>query len=457
MTPRLLLVLLAAAAALTTAAADTFTVTNTADSGVGSLRMAITDANAHVNVGPPDVIAFAIPGAGVKTIAPATPLPALSDPVLIDGYTQAGTSENTLAIGHNAVLRIELNGANTSGLAIGIDLAGGQSTVRGLIINRFGASSLSFFGSGGIRLSSSDNVVTGNFIGSDATGTIGLGNVGFGVTVDVGAGNVVGGPAPADRNIFAGAATESAVGGFTGIQIRTTLGGTRVEGNYIGTNASGSTALGNFRGIDLIGSPAADVTIGGLTSTPGIGVGNVISGNSSNGGINNDGIYISNRPGNLTIQGNLIGLDATGTFALPNGVSGINFQDATPGASTLLIGGTVAGARNVIFSNRIRGIVATHSASRFKETSLAPTLPARFNCPAAAGSAFRSVEWSRSAGSASRPATLSLALGWVCAFLAAPSLCRGTILVWGRMAPPRWVARLLSAWRGTRLAASAGP
>ncbi len=345
---------------LATAGADTFTVINTDDSGSGSLRMAIMDANAHANIdaNTPDIIAFSIPGAGVKTIAPATPYPALTDPVVIDGYTQTGTSVNTLTVGDNSVLRIELNGANTSGTAIGLDLAGGKSTVRGLVINRFGASAGSFFGSGGIRLSSDNNVVAGNFFGSDATGTVGLGNVGFGVTVDSGLGNLIGGPAPADRNLFAGIATQLSNSGATGIQIRTTQAGTRIEGNYIGTNAAGDAALGNGRGIDLIGSGTTDVTIGGLTSTPGTGVGNVISGNSSNGGISNDGIYVSTRPGDLTIQGNIIGLDATGTAALPNGVSGINLVSIFSGASTLLIGGTSAGARNVIFNNRITGIVS---------------------------------------------------------------------------------------------------
>ena len=169
---------------------------------------------------------------------------------------------------------------------------------------------------------------------------------------------MVGGTTPAERNIFASNATDSSTSGGVGIQVRNAVGDTRIQGNYIGTNAAGDAALGHFRGIDVIGFEAADLRIGGFTSTPGQGAGNVISGNRSNGGINNDGIFIANRPGDLTIQGNLIGLNASGTAALPNGVSGINFQDATPGVSTLLVGGTEADARNVIFNNQIAGIVS---------------------------------------------------------------------------------------------------
>ncbi len=342
------------------AAADTFTVTNTNDSGPGSLRMAITDANSHPNIDldVPDMIAFAIPGAGVHTITLASVLPSITDPVVIDGYTQSGASENTLAVGDNAILRVELSGADLTGTAIGLDLAGGKSTVRGLVINRFGTAPGSFSGSGGIRMASDDNIVAGNFFGSNAAGDAALANIGFSVTVDSGFSNVVGGNTPADRNIFASNATDSSTSGGVGIQVRTAQGGTFIRGNYIGTNAAGDAALGHFRGIDVVGFAAADLTIGGLTSTPGRNVGNVISGNSSNGGISNDGIYIANRPGDLTIQGNLIGLNASGSAALPNGVSGINFQDAVPGSSTLLIGGTSSNARNVIFNNRIAGIVS---------------------------------------------------------------------------------------------------
>ena len=174
------------------AAADTFTVTNTNDSGAGSLRMAITDANAQPNIDldVPDRIAFAIPGAGVHTITLNSALPSITDPLEINGYTQSGASENTLSVGDNAVLLIELNGANVGGTAIGLDLVAGRSIVRGLVINRFGTAPGSFSGSGGIRIASDDNVVAGNFFGCNPTGETALANVGFSVTVDSGEGQL---------------------------------------------------------------------------------------------------------------------------------------------------------------------------------------------------------------------------------------------------------------------------
>src|SRR5687767_6897575 len=93
-----------AAAGASSANGATIIVTNTADSGAGSLRQAILSANATANV--PDVINFNISGAGPHTISPVTPLSALTDPVTIDGYTQSGASTNTLPGGDNAVLKI---------------------------------------------------------------------------------------------------------------------------------------------------------------------------------------------------------------------------------------------------------------------------------------------------------------------------------------------------------------
>src|SRR2546423_6096706 len=127
----LLLGLLAARAAL----GATFTVTTTNDAGAGSLRQAILDANATNGL---DTITFAIdtnlPPA-VHTITPASALPAIADPVTIDGYTQSGSSSNTLANGDNAVLLIEISGATNRGNGLVLSGGGGGSTLRGLVID----------------------------------------------------------------------------------------------------------------------------------------------------------------------------------------------------------------------------------------------------------------------------------------------------------------------------------
>src|SRR5262249_24038965 len=94
-----------AALAQTATVMARYLVTNTPDSGTGSLRQAILDANANPGQ---HLIAFAIPGSGAQTISPTSPLPDITDPVTIDGYTQPGASVNTLAVGDNAVLLIQL-------------------------------------------------------------------------------------------------------------------------------------------------------------------------------------------------------------------------------------------------------------------------------------------------------------------------------------------------------------
>src|SRR2546426_7048242 len=88
-----------------TSLATTFTVTNTNDSGPGSLRQAILDANATAGA---DLIAFNIPGSVVQTISPMSALPNVTDTVTIDGYTQPGSSVNTLNVGDNALLLVEI-------------------------------------------------------------------------------------------------------------------------------------------------------------------------------------------------------------------------------------------------------------------------------------------------------------------------------------------------------------
>jgi Domain of unknown function (DUF4347) len=113
----------------------TFTVTTSNDSGAGSLRTAITSANAAAGT---DTIVFNIAGGGVHTINLASALPTITGRVTIDGYTETGSSVNTLAVGDNAVLTIELNGTG-AGSANGLWLGAGSdgSTIKGLVINRF--------------------------------------------------------------------------------------------------------------------------------------------------------------------------------------------------------------------------------------------------------------------------------------------------------------------------------
>ena len=134
-----------------------FTVTNTGDNGgvnpwpsagTGTLRQAIVDADAAATgtAANPDLIQFDIPttdpgyqsSTGSFSIQPLSALPTITDTVVLDGYTQPGASPNTLAIGDNAVLKIVLDGS-LAGSVDGLVIAGGNSTVRGLVIDNFAA------------------------------------------------------------------------------------------------------------------------------------------------------------------------------------------------------------------------------------------------------------------------------------------------------------------------------
>src|SRR5262249_54531035 len=162
-------------------------------------------------------------GSGVQTITPLSSLPAITDPAIIDGYTQPGSSPNTLAVGDNAVLEIRLDGASAGSNVSGLALQGsGGSTIRGL--------SLTGFSSNGIFVSSSGNVIEGNFIGLLPDGTTTAGNGGDGIAIVVASGNLVGGTAPAARNV---------IGGNTGngVEVQFASGASNViQGNYIGTD-----------------------------------------------------------------------------------------------------------------------------------------------------------------------------------------------------------------------------
>ena len=111
---------------------NVFSVTNTNDSGTGSLRQAILSANSTPNsLNGPDEIHFSIRSEGVNTIAPASGLPAITEPVIIDGYTQPGAAPNTLAVGNNANIQIELSGDGCDGVCSqALLISSGGSTVK---------------------------------------------------------------------------------------------------------------------------------------------------------------------------------------------------------------------------------------------------------------------------------------------------------------------------------------
>ena len=257
----------------------TYTVLNTNDSGEGSLRQAILDANA--NISRRDTIAFEIPGAGVHTIRPLSPLPSITDPVLIDGYTQPGSLPNTAATGHNGVLLIELDGSAGS-ITNGLKIESGDSIVRGLVINRFGTNADPSNFPGGILLAErGGNCVEGCFIGTDPTGFLDRGNTGRGVAVFRSSTNVIGGTVPSARNVIS--ANHVTPGYVSGEAIMVygdsvlQFSGNRIEGNLIGTAADGITPLGNAGCAVRLGQPVTNTTIGGIIP----GAGNVIAFNAA--------------------------------------------------------------------------------------------------------------------------------------------------------------------------------
>jgi parallel beta-helix repeat protein len=324
---------------------STFTVLNSGDTlgnpapyaGTGTLRQAIIDANASANSGGPDRIEFNLPAAdpghvyyrddGIAghvsrsfvaatstaddtaiadidpdwrrswwSIQPASQLPDVHDPAVIDGYTQPGASVNTLATGDNAVLRIELNGsggAATDGLWLGHD-----STVQGLIIN-------GFFADAGIVISGASRaVVQGNFLGTDASGTVAVGND-TAVVIDDAGSITIGGTTPAARNVISGNTEQ-------GLYIHESTSNS-VVGNYIGTNAAGDQAVANV----WFGVNISDASLNNVD-------GNVISGNGDLPvpydygpmGITIAGFFSTCQYN--TVTNNKIGVGADGTTPIPN-------------------------------------------------------------------------------------------------------------------------------------------
>lgn len=373
--------------------ASTFTVNSTTDtsdaipgngvcndgSGNCTLRAAIEEANASAGA---DMINFGI-GSGAVTISLGFVLPQITETLTLDGTTQPGFAGSPL---------VEISGAGVSPGQDGFAIQADNCVVRGFVINRFAG--LPNFGSGIDLLNSSNSIIEGNFIGTGVSGTGALANE-TGVMIAGGTGNTVGGTVAAARNLISGnndagvvigsdanlvlgnfigtdAAGGAALGnGQGGIRVgavpNNTIGGTAagarnlisgnagdgvrfnnvggvtgnlVQGNFIGTNATGNAPIPNDAGVFFNGS---DITVGGTTPA----AGNLISSNAGSG------VQINTSATNNAVQGNFIGTNAAGLAALPNGENGVSVTDAPNNQ----IGGTAAGARNLISGNQLTGVV----------------------------------------------------------------------------------------------------
>jgi len=353
------LVIITGLAAVSMAA--TFTVSSFSDSGAGSLRQAILDANANANSGStPDVIAVQN---GTGTINLLSPLPAITDAVRIINFD-------------NPSGRVELNGLATRGqaqLSIGLDFeaancatASPACEVWGFALNRFGEA--------GIRVGphSDGVIITQNYIGTDILG-VGTdcpdaahpcGNLNAGILV-AGAANVVIGTDSAQLDAGGGGHSNTIGGNFgRGIVVGNGyVGGVLVAGsavihnNYIGINNANPTP----------GAPIGNTADGILlAATSGSQIGgtalldrNYIGSNGYNGiEIIPDVGAVNTPASNNIIVGNFIGQTGGSVSARGNSGSGIVIR-----GNGNTVGGTNAAARNVIVANAVAGIAVSGSTA----------------------------------------------------------------------------------------------
>jgi parallel beta-helix repeat protein len=319
----------------------TLTVTCTADAGPGTLRQMLLDA------GSGDLISF--DPAVFQPAAPVTIAPHSALPLLTRGYVTIDGSD----------AGVILDGANLGGTGNGLEIVSNGNIVRGLQIIRFPESGVRIMahdnviggdrsqGAGptgqgnvlsgnagcGVNMGQSTaNVVIGNLIGTDATGTQAFGNGSLGIFMNVDSTcNRIGGLDPRDRNIISGNT-------LAGMSMMMGSTDNRILGNYIGTDVTGTRAVGN-------GMFGVSMELGAF--------GNLVQGNliSSN---HHFGIYIGDFGSDYnTVIGNLIGIDVTGTQAMANLPAAIGIGGREMGGFYNRIGGTGAGERNVISGENI--------------------------------------------------------------------------------------------------------
>lgn len=274
--------------------------------------------------------------------------------VLCDGNLISGNGGYGVSVNASTGTMIYGNviGLNSTGAAALANTTGGILTVSGANNTQIGgslatqANIISGNGSGvtgnGINLDGSSGCsIYGNYVGLDATGTVGIGNAENGISLNACSNTVIGGSGTNELNVIADH-------NFHAIVLNNGSNNCTIQGNNIGTNAVGTAAIGNDdSGVIVINSTG---TIIGGSST---GEGNILSGSLSE-----YGIFAISSSG-LVIEGNFVGTDRTGTINLGNFDGGIRF-DFGAGAST--IGGSGAGA-NIIAFNTGYGVGVLNSAS----------------------------------------------------------------------------------------------
>jgi CSLREA domain-containing protein len=288
-----------------------FTVTSTADtagSTCGStctLRQAITAASAN----PGSTITFNIAGNGVHVIYPLTPLPKLNTPMTIDGTTQPGYNGKPLIVIDGTFTQSQppFNTSPPYIDLIGINMVGCTGcVVKGLNIRHFG------YGGVGI-LNGGSNVVQGNYIGTDATGTAAAPNL-YGVIITNATDNQIGGQTAGLGNLISGNTND-------GVNIYGAgATGNRVEGNRIGTNAAGTALLGNQdKGIKI------ELSSNTLVS------GNIIAGSGNTGVFIKAGGTGNNLVNNAIYSNTGLGIDLTASGQPSAGPDGPTANDAGDG------------------------------------------------------------------------------------------------------------------------------
>ncbi len=270
-------------------------VTNALDSGAGSLRQAITDANAATGA---STIGFAIPGAGVHTITPATNLPALTQAVTIDATTEPGYAGTPV---------IAIDGA-TQGTSVGLTIESGSAVaaVKGLAVEGFGYAQIYVISSGA--------TIQDDYLGVAPTGAPGAGNNnGYGLILS----GLAGVFSPA-ANVITG----NVIGGNnTGIFLTENVNAT-ISNNFIGTDAAGRAGIGNALDgiIAVFGTHGAAVSNNTIADN-----GRFAINDQSQGGLTASGNNLAN---NGVLAANL-SVTATTTGATANGLSALTGQTIT--------------------------------------------------------------------------------------------------------------------------------